>query len=279
MTCEKCGKILAENLDYCPTCKINEAKATNSMALPIETIANSSVLDKESFPIVNEEEVIQPAQAPNLNNEINAGVPQPAPIQNSTIEANNQPKKKGGILLVIILLIIIGVGAYLAIQHFDEDYLPVNGDETTTTTVTTTTTTTNNQQALQAFLQYAQRVRNAAEIQFRAEDMLQDFSVPDIKNYLIGDEIPELNRAKCYTLEQLQLTDNTYQGRIFITQQITDGVEHLNIFITLTDGTRSITNVRGELLQGITEEETQNLLDNTTLTDINCTTPELRWVD
>lgn len=53
MICEKCGKNLPDNLDYCPTCKVNEIRgANNGELIPKEAIA-SDLKGFEPKPLVN----------------------------------------------------------------------------------------------------------------------------------------------------------------------------------------------------------------------------------
>ena len=121
-----------------------------------------------------------------------------------------------------------------------------------------------------AFIQYTQRVRNAAEQQFRSEDMLQDFSVPEIT--VTGTGVPTLRTARCYTLNQIGLTSvGSYQGRVIVTHRVADGEEHLIMFVSLTDGRRSVTNMRGEHLnRNLTAWESYNMFDATVLNTVNC---------
>jgi len=127
MLCEKCNKLIPENLGYCPTCKTKEEDCNS---LPIELKRNGPMM-------VPEEPTISNSEPEMINNNL------PTNSNDVTNEAVAQSNRGFGLLLVIL---VIGFGAFIVLQNnwFGDDYPgegPIynNGEPSGQTTNPTTT--------------------------------------------------------------------------------------------------------------------------------------------
>jgi len=59
MKCEKCEKAIPAQIDYCPTCKVNETKNQNNQDEKIKEIIDPTLTEKQKDRIQKKEERIQ----------------------------------------------------------------------------------------------------------------------------------------------------------------------------------------------------------------------------